>query len=266
MQAARELFAIPSTCPACGGSTVEDGDFLFCRSKSCPSRLSGALKVWIGRLGLLHWGDALVEALTESDPPRISSVADIYRMSAEDLAPFCSGMKMAKKLLDVLHSNKTVTLELLLCGQNIPNLGMSTSTDIVHAGFDTVEKVLAMSHEDLVRVPNIGDVTARTVLEGLSEKAPIIRDLATVLDVKKPVSGVLSGKSVCVTGTTKVPRKAIQKAVLDAGGVAKDSVGAGLTYLVTNEGQEFASAKMQKAKKYGTTILTEDQLFALIGS
>jgi DNA ligase (NAD+) len=263
MEPSRELFAVPDFCPTCGSPSVEDGDFLFCRSKACPSRLSGALKVWINRLGLLHWGDAVIDAIAGGETPAIQSVADVYRMSPEDLAPFTSGLKMARKLHDVLHSNKSVALELLLCGQNIHNLGMSTSTDIVQAGYDTLEKVLSITFDDLVKVPNVGEITARSILDGLEERRSVLLDLASILDVKKPVSGTMSGKSVCITGPTSIPRKAIQKMIIDAGGVAKDSVGSGLSCLVTNETTR--TSKFVKAEKLKIPVLTESELYAMMG-
>jgi NAD-dependent DNA ligase len=216
--------------------------------------------VWTGRLGLLHWGDALIDALTDPDDPKVGSIADLYRLSVEDLSSCCSGTKMAKKCHEVLHSNKSVPLELLLAALNIPNLGIATSTDIVHSGHDTVEKVLLMGYDDLLKVPNIGEVTARQVFEGLQGKRDVLQDLSGVLEVRGPSGGLLKGLSFCITGATSRPRKSVQKSILDSGGIVKESVGSGLSYLVTNEDPSFNSSKMQKAKKYGTSVISESEL------
>jgi DNA ligase (NAD+) len=59
-------------------------------------------------------------------------------------------------------------------------------------------------------------------------------------------------------------RKEAQAMVIAAGGVVKDSVGAGLTYLVTNDPNS-GSSKNEKAVKYGTKLITEEQFVKLIG-
>jgi DNA ligase (NAD+) len=260
---AQEPFLVPSNCPVCGGPSSEEGEFLFCRSKSCPVQLSGSVRVWIKRLGLLHWGDALIDRLTDPADPKVGSLADLYRLSVEDIASCCSGTKFAQKCYDVLHSGKRVTVELLLASMNIPNLAVSTATDVVQAGFDTVDKILGMSYEDLLSVPNVGDVTARQILEGLSSRRQAISDLASVLTVLSPTAGPLSGLSFCITGSTSVPRKALEKSIMDCGGVVKSSVGSGTKYLVTND-PDTGSSKMQSAKKHGATVISEADLRRLM--
>jgi len=259
-----EFFSIPDLCPACSGPAITEGDFLYCKSRKCPAKLSGAVKVWIERLGLLHWGDALVESLTDPDSG-IKNISDLYRLAVEDLANHCSGMKMAQKCHDILHANKTVPVELLLSAVNISNLGISTATDIVQAGFDSVDKIIAMSFDDLIKVPNVGEITARQIIDGIAEKRDMIVELSKVLNIQKPLEGFLKGKSFCITGELSQPRKAIQKSILEAGGVVKTSVTTSLSYLVTND-PNTTSSKMKKAQKYGVSIINEDQLNGLLAN
>ncbi len=256
-------FPVPDHCPSCAVPATETGDFLFCRSRSCPSKLAGDVKVWIRQLGLLHWGDVLVDALTDPDDPKISTVADLYRLTVDDLVGVCSGLKMAKKCHDVLHSGKSVTLELVLGSLNIPVLGIGTATDIVQAGYDTVEKVLSLSFDALVAVPNVGEITAKSVCEGLLLKGGVLEDLSRVLDIRKPSGGALSGKLVCITGELSMPRKTVEKMIMDAGGFPKGSVTKATSYLVTND-PGTASSKMASAKKHGVPVVSEAELMALL--
>jgi DNA ligase (NAD+) len=170
---------------------------------------------------------------------------------------------MAQKCYDVLHSNKTIPVELLLSAINIPNLGISTATDIVQAGFDTVDKILAITFDDLVKVPNVGEITARQIIDGLSDKRDMIIELSEVLSIQEPVDGSLKGQSFCITGELSQPRKAVQKLILEAGGVVKTSVTTSLSYLVTNN-PDTTSSKMKKAQKYGIPIINEDKLNELL--
>ena len=257
-------FKIPEYCPICSSPLVIKGQFLYCYNKMCPAKLSGSVKVWVKRLGLLHWGDSLIDSLTDPDNPKINSLADLYELEPEEIATCTSGMKMAKKCWDILHANKSIKLELLIASLNVPNLAISTATDIVQAGYDSVDKILSLTIDQLESVKNIGHVTAQQIFLGLQERKQTIIDLAYVLDIKGPCTGALSGISVCITGTTSKPRKAVQKLILDSGGIVKDSVGSGLTYLVTNE-VDTTSNKMIKAKRYGIKIISELQLYEIIG-
>jgi len=260
---AAELFQIPEFCPVCSGILSEEGQFLYCRSRSCPVQLSGSVKVWIKRLGLLHWGDALVDSLTSPDNSRVKTIADLYELTVDDIAGHCSGQKFAKKCWEVLHANKRVTVELLLASMNIPNLAVATATDIIQAGYDTIEKVLALNYEDLLKVPNVGEKTARQVLDGLVDRRDAILALSRVLDIVVS-SGPLNSKSFCITGATSRPRKALEKMIMDSGGAVKSSVGVGLSFLVTND-SDTTSSKMKSAKKHGTTVISEQELYRLMG-
>jgi DNA ligase (NAD+) len=119
-----------------------------------------------------------------------------------------------------------------------------------------------MTYEDFLRVPNIGEKTAQMAFDGISERSEIIVALSKVLDVKKPNSGPLKGVVICITGPTSKPRNAVHKMILDEGGVVKDSVGSGLTYLVSNEPS--GSAKSVKAQKLGVKVITEQELYKLM--
>lgn len=261
---ADDVFEIPTLCPVCSGPTAERGDFLYCVSDACPSRLSGSVKVWVRNLGLLHIGDATIDSLTSGSPPSISSVPDLYRLSVEDWSLHCSGMKMAAKCHAALHGNKELPLELIVSSLNIPNFGLSTATDLVQGGLDTPAKMLAADFETLCGMPNVGVITARQIQEGFLAKGDVLMDLMEVISVKAPIAGgPLLGKMVCITEATSVPRKALEKRIMDAGGIPKGSVSKTTSYLVTNY-PETTSSKMISAKKHGTPIISEVDLVALL--
>lgn len=259
-----EFFQIPNICPICSFPTSLEGDFLYCRNRICPAKLTGSVQVWIRQLGLLHWGDALIDSLTSSDNPKIKSVADLYRLSVKEIADHCSGVKVAKKCYDILHSNKEISLELLLSSLNIPNFGLATATEVVQAGFDTIDKIISMTYDDLLKIPNIGEKTAEQIIQGLIVKIELIRDLESVLKIKDPDSGgSLNGKSFCITGDLSKPRKAVEKMILDAGGMVKSSVNKTLSYLITND-LTTNSGKMKKAQQCGIQVINEQNLYDLL--
>lgn len=255
-----DCFHPPDICPACSSPLSIEGDFLYCRSRSCPLKLFGAVKVWVERLGLLHWGDALIDSLTDSEKPgSVKSVGDLYRMSVADIESHCSGLKVARKCWQTLHDNMSVPLEVVLSGMNIPNLGLVTATDIVKAGYDTVDKVLSLTIEQLTAVPNIGEITAKQVHAGIGAKRDVLLDLASVLDIRSVRSGPLSGKKVCITGDVWAPRKAVQKMVAAAGGQAVDSVSKDTSFLVCDDAGS-STSKSKRAAAYGIPTISGQDL------
>jgi DNA ligase (NAD+) len=256
-------FQIPELCPVCSAPTTIEGDFLYCRAKGCPAKLSGTISSWIEKLGLLYWGDALIASLTNPNSQVVNGIADLYRLTVEQLSDHCSGVKMATKCYDVLHNNKSMPIEVFLSALSIQNLGIATATDIVQAGFDTVDKILALQLSDLLKVKNIGEITASVIIDGIESKRDSIVDISSVVSIKKPVEGGLNGKSFCITGELSKPRKLVEKMIIEAGGVVKGSVSMGMTYLVTND-SDTGSSKMQKAKKYGITVINENELMKLL--
>jgi DNA ligase (NAD+) len=124
---------------------------------------------------------------------------------------------------------------------------------------------LSISVEDLEKVPNIGKLTAQKIFDGIQEKSQIILELESVLNIIVPTSGPLVGLSFCITGPLSKPRKAVEKLIMDSGGTVKSSVGSGLTHLVTNV-PDTTSSKMQNAKKYGTKVISEIDLYSIVGT
>ncbi len=254
----REFFLIPENCSVCSGSLSLEGDFLYCRNNSCPSKISNTIKVWINKLGVLHWGDAFIEALTSGDSPRVYSIADLYELSPEDMIDYCSGLKFAKKCHSSLHSMRDISIERVFGSLNVPLLAESTAQDIVRFGFDTPSKIFDANVEDLLKVPNIGRITAERIYEGLRKIRPDVERLLKYVNLKVNLSGPLSGKSFCITGATSVPRKSLQNFISDNGGIVRTSVSKDLDYLISEEPS--TSTKSQKAVSYGVKIITVLQL------
>jgi DNA ligase (NAD+) len=75
--------------------------------------------------------------------------------------------------------------------------------------------------------------------------------------------GPLKGSSVCVTGVLSKKREEVHADIRAAGGEVHDGVKKNTTYLVA--GEKTGKSKLDQAKKYGTKVLSEAELYALIG-
>ncbi len=81
------------------------------------------------------------------------------------------------------------------------------------------------------------------------------------VEEEKPTGGKLEGKSFLFTGTLSMPRKLAEKMVADNGGNIASSVSKNLTYLVAGES---AGSKLEKAKKLGIPVLTEQEFAEML--
>lgn len=258
-------FVAPTECPCCGQQLHVDGRYTLCINDDCSAQVAGGIRRWCERLELKGWGPALINALCEAG--WISDAADLYALDPDRLAELdMAGRKVgdtAYIVMSELRTKTEVTLDTLVGSMGIPNCGRSITRMLMAAGYDTLEKLETMTLEQAAEVPGLGPVRAQVFTERLPLKMPIIRRLLAAgvrLKTKPATAGVLSGKIVCCTGFRD---KDLVAAVEAAGGMMKDGVGKGLTYLVAKDASG-GSSKLQKAREQGTLVVSIDEMWAVI--
>ena len=178
------------------------------------------------------------------------------------------GETLARKILKNLAAKRELSLSEFIAGFDIEGIGELIAEKAVAAGFDSLEKLRAAAPEALASVDGLGDITARTILEGLKSLGPEMEALlasGAVSIKERPSGGALSGKSFCFTGELSSMKRAEAEAAVKAlGGTAKASVTKGLSYLVTNDPGS-GSDKNKKAASYGVSIIDEAGFLSLIG-
>lgn len=254
----------PSHCPECQAPTEWDGEYLVCpNTAECPAQVEGRLKRWVKELGILEWGDTLIERVVQEK--LATTVAGLYRLSEASLAALDRmGPASARKARQQLWSVVPLPLESFLGALGIPLCGTSTLEAIVGAGLDSVEALSAASIEQLERIAGVGPKRAHSLASWLGRNQELLQEmLAAGLTIKPPVRGRLAGMSFCFTGKMTEKRPVLEKMVKDAGGQVKKSVGKGLSYLVTADPAS-ASGKAVTAREHGTKCITEAAFLELL--
>jgi DNA ligase (NAD+) len=136
------------------------------------------------------------------------------------------------------------------------------------AGYDTLDKLLGASLNQLESVPNMGPVRAESLFNGLKHYKPVIDQLlangATIKENKmENKEGILKGKSFVFTGALSIKRAEAEAMVIAAGGEIKSGVSPKLLYLVIAD-PESQSSKAVKARKLGITLLSEEQFMEML--
>ena len=253
----------PKQCPVCEEETYFDGEYLVCSNYECPAQISGRIKNWVNKLNLLDVGDTLIERLVENGI--VSDISDLYRLTLEDLLSIeRMGEKSANTVLNMLNSNKELTLEKFLGSLSIPTIGETVVSLITSAGYSTLDSIRSASKEDFSKINGLGPVKSENLYEGLQSCSELMEDLMSSGINIKEKKGSLLGKSFCFTGALKtMKRPEAQKMVVDAGGTVKSSVTSDLTYLVMDDPNS-DSIKANKARKNGTKCISEQQFLDMV--
>lgn len=273
VEAGAGAIEIPKSCPSCGAPTRLDGDVLWCtRPAACVQRAVGELAHFVEAAGIDGFGEKLLQQLAESG--LVTDPAGFYDLAREDLLGLDRmGETLAAKLLDNVGRRRALPLADFLRGLGIRELGKHTAS--ILAGFGTLERVLALTEEELSAIHTVGPVIAREVVAGLRAKRPLIERLLrhVRVEVGAPAAapaGPLTGKTFLFTGALlAMERKAAEPLVEAKGGEVAASVTKDLDYLVVGGGGG-GGAKLDRARKLQAQggkvkIISEEEFLKMIG-
>lgn len=264
---ARQYLLAPTACPECSTALVTDGEYLLCpNGETCPAQISGAIKRWLAKTGVKHFGEALVDLLC--DTGKVESIPDLYKLDPLDVStmefPDCRKVGgVADKALKHLHGASTMPLHVFVGSLGIPLIGRSMAKTIVDGGFDSLRKMSRANAADIAAIPGVGQTKAEAFVEGFWDLLDrgVITGLLPHITIAAKATGVMSDKSVCFTG---IRDKTAEAAFEAAGGTVKSSVSKGLDYLVAKDPKS-NSSKLVKARQLGTEVISLEDLWDLLG-
>ncbi|WP_016952367.1 NAD-dependent DNA ligase LigA [Anabaena sp. PCC 7108] len=268
-------FIMPTHCPVCGQPVVrESGEAVTrCVNASCPAILKGEIEHWVSRdaLDIKGVGEKLVHQLV--DKKLVSSVGDLYNLTAEKLCALeRMGQKSAEKLVNAIAQSKNKPWSRVLYGLGIRHVG-SVNAQLLTEKFTTVEDLAAARQSDIEGVYGIGAEIAQSVYQWfrtpanqtlISRLQALELQLATTEQPKAPGEGnpQFLGKTFVVTGTLPTLKRDEAKALIQkAGGKVTDSVSKKTDFLVVGED---AGSKLEKARDLGIVQLSETQLLEML--
>lgn len=261
----------PSKCPCCNTKLITTSRvtkaknqkeaeevFLVCPNNSgCTEQLIQNLTFFMEVLDIKGFGNKMVAKLFEMG--LVKDPSDFYKLKESDLSSLeRSGEKLAKKLIQELHSKKEVEPELFIKSIGMEDVGEGVSKLILEKY--SFNDIFELSQEDLLQIHGIGEETAKKVVEGFKQNKKKMLNLLKVMTLKEKKQGVLTGKSFCFT---EVRDKALEQQIKDLGGVISDSVNKSLTYLIVKS-INGSSSKIVKAKKMGIPIVEISEAAGLL--
>ncbi|HYL24392.1 MAG TPA: NAD-dependent DNA ligase LigA, partial [Burkholderiales bacterium] len=264
---------MPSTCPACGAQVLREPGEAAHRCLGglyCPAQLEGALLHFASRraMDIEGLGDKLVAQLVARR--KVKSVADLYRLTQEDLAALGHmGEKSAATLVERIDRSKRPTLERLLNALGIPQVGETTAT-VLAQHFHSLPALMDAGREALEQVPNIGPATAAEIDAFFRQKRNrqvIEQLLAAGVQPASPQavkSTALSGKTFVLTGELEsMSRDEAKNRLAALGARVSESVSPGTDYVVVGAAP---GSKAARARALGVKIIGEKDFLTLIHS
>ena len=265
-----EPYFLPTTCPVCGAPVErdEDGAHIRCTGAECPAQRLRHLVHFASRdaMDIEHLGPAVVEALVGAG--LVKGPGDLYHLKAEDVEQLeRMGKKSAENLIAAIEKSKSAGLGRLLFAFGIRQVGQKAGK-VLAARFGTLDALMAADAEILTAVPDIGAITAQSLLEWFRSPQSIhlIETLraagVSFQSTEAPVGEALAGKTFVLTGTLEhLGRKEATERIEAQGGKVSGSVSKKTSYVVAGEA---AGSKLQKATELGIPVLTEAQLLSML--
>jgi DNA ligase (NAD+) len=262
----------PEACPACGAPLQRpEGEVAWrCTSLVCPARLKETIRHFASRraMDIEGLGERLVDQLVERG--LVHSVADLYRLRAEDLVPLeRMAAKSAANVIAAIDRSRRTTLARLLFALGIRHVGETVARQLA-ASFPTVEALEAATAEALTAVRDVGPEIAASVTAFFAQAAnrrTVAQLLANgVVPGEAPHrprgGGALAGLTFVFTGTLAgLTRDEARALVLAHGARAAASVSRATSFVVVVADP---GSKAADAERLGVPRLTQREFRALL--
>ena len=265
---------LPTACPVCGSDVIRPEDEAVARCSGglfCSAQLKEAIRHFASRraMDIDGLGDKLVEQLV--DAGLVEHVNGLYRLKVADVAALeRMAEKSATNLIAAIESSKDTTLARFIYALGIREVGEATAASLARF-FGDLDGLMQADAETLQQVPDVGPVVAecvlgffaqdhnREVIDGLLA-AGIHWPAAKTTGGERP----LAGKTYVLTGMLSSMSRNEAKDRLEAlGAKVASSVSGHTTAVIAGEA---AGSKLAKAESLGVSLLSEDDLQALLNN
>ena len=262
-------------CPECGTELVRpEGEAKhYCPNETgCPPQIKGKIIHFIGRkaMDIDGLGEETVELLFTKG--LIRNIADLYELKYEQLISLERfAEKSTRNALESIEKSKQVPFYRVLFGLGIRYVGETTARKLA-SHFRLLDSLKNATFDELVEVDEVGERIARSIIAFFadsrnSEVVERLKNYGVKLQEDENVSALvsqkLSGELVVVSGSfSRVSRDELKELVIKNGGKVLSAVSSNTTLIVA--GEKMGPSKLEKAKKLGVRIISEDEFLSII--
>lgn len=263
-------FEMITRCPMCNEPIFKkEGQVdYFCINPHCPARHIEGLCHFVSRkaMNIDGLGDRIIEDFYNLK--YIKDITDIYKLDRyrDELTELEGyGNKSIDNLLEAINHSKENSLERLLFGLGIPNVGEKTSK-ILAARYGTLDNLMNATFEELNQIPDIGEIIAKSIIDFFQNEKnrdiiEELKELKVGMEYTGPkvvINENFNGKTFVITGTlTKYTRDEVEEKIENLGGKTSSSVSKKTSAVIVGENP---GSKYTKAVELGIPIWNEEDL------
>lgn len=266
-----KIFEMPEVCPVCGAQVVrEEGEAAYyCNGIECPAKLYRGIIHFASReaMDIMGLGEMIIEELINRK--LISNIADIYKLTVEDLASLKkNGKKFAQNLFAAIEESKTRDLYRLINALGIRHVGVKMAKTLAKK-YGTMDSLMNATYESLYLSEEVGKIIAQSVYDFFREEQTI--DLINKLkecglnmtaQQEEGADSRFEGMTFVLTGTLeKYTRDQATEIIEKFGGKTSGTVSKKTTYVLAGEA---AGSKLKKAQDLGIKIISEEEFGKMI--
>ena len=266
-------FEMITNCPECGMPLIRKDAMHFCLNPECPAKQIEGIIHFASKdaMDIEGMGEKVVEQFFNQG--FFTNLVEIYSLfeHRDDIISLDGWQsKSIDNLLDAIEKSKQNSLEKLLFGLGIKEVGAKTAKTLsrIYGNLDALAKA---SEEELLEIPDVGPILAKSLTTWFANEKnqQLIEDLRNqglnfnfLGNTSKAANSYFSGKTVVLTGTLdSMGRKEATEILENLGAKVTGSVSKATDAVVAGHD---AGSKLDKAQSLGVTVLSESEFLELI--
>lgn len=265
-------FKMINECPMCHEpiKKIEGQVDYYCVNPNCPKRNIESIIHFVSRdaLNIEGLGDEIVEELYNLG--FIKNIIDLFNLEdkKEQIMQFDGyGEKSLNKIIENIKKAKNISLERLLYGLGIKEIGTKTAK-LLASTYKNMDALMNATIEDLESIKDIGSITADSIVKYFKVNKKLIEDLKNIgmnMDYLGKVKGTnenITNKRFVITGTiSDMGRKEIKDILESFGGKVSEAVSKNTDIVIVGENP---GSKYQDAMDLNITIWNEEKLHSIL--
>ena len=273
-------------CPECGTPLIKslpqaplstEGDrgkmaAWYCPNDTgCPPQIKGRIEHFISRraMNIMSLGPETVDEYYRRKI--IRNIADLYDIEVQQINGDGSRTTSAQKVVNGIQQSKNVPFERVVFALGIRFIGETTAR-LLARHFKSMDALMAATPEELQEVEGVGEVMASSIVAYFAnpQNREIVERLrgyglqfALSAEQTAAQSNRLAGQSIVISGVFQHQSRDEYKLIIEQnGGKNVGSISGKTSFILA--GDNMGPSKLEKAKKLGIRIVSEDEFLAML--
>lgn len=268
-------FVMTDVCPICGSKILRkdtEADY-YCPNSLCPARKIENIIHFASReaMNIDGMGESVIEDLYNEG--FVTNIVDIYNIDnyKDELINLEGyGIKKIDNLKNAIEKSKANSLEKLLFGLGIRNVGAKTAK-ILARHFKTLDNIISATLEELTSISDIGSIIAKSIKDYFNDEENIniinkLKDLNVNMQYINTSDydekDEFKGKTFVLTGSlVNITREKASEIIENLGGKVSSSVSSKTSCVIVGDNP---GSKYDKAMSLNIPIWQEEEFLEKI--